>query len=73
MVQVRVSQNDRIQGLQVEGKLLPVAFTQGLEPLEETAVDEDAFGTGLDEVLGAGHGSGGSEKGELHGRCALAV
>src|SRR5581483_11307455 len=38
----------------------PVAQAEGLEPLEEAAVEEDPSGVALEEMLGAGDGAAGA-------------
>ena len=65
VVHVRVGQDHGVDGGRVDGQRVPVAPPQLLEPLEQPAVDEHAPVAGLDQVLGAGDGAGGTEEGQL--------
>ena len=62
MIEVRVREDDAIDGVGRHGKGSPVAQAEILEPLEHSAVNQDPPAIHLQQVLGAGDGPGGSEK-----------
>ena len=62
VVQVRMREDDGIDGVGRNGQGGPVAKPQLLEPLEQPAVEQRALSVDLEKVLGAGHGPGGSKK-----------
>ena len=62
MVKMRVGQHDRRDRRRVDGQRLPVALAQLFQSLEQTAVDEDPVSVDLQQVLGAGDGSGRAEE-----------
>ena len=66
MIDMSMGQNHRIQAGGRERQGHPIALTQGLEPLEQTAVDEHASGLGLDEIAGAGDGAYRTRKRDSH-------
>src|ERR1035441_2872855 len=69
VIQVRVRQNDRINVTRWNGSVLPVALAPFLRSLKKATVDQDLeslvaariIGC-VDQVLGAGHGAGCTEK-----------
>ena len=64
VIEVRVSQHDRGDRLWRNGKRLPVAKTQFLESLKQSAVNEHSASAVLQQVLGAGYRPRGAEKGQ---------
>ena len=65
VIDVRVAQDDGGERAGIEGRARPVPQAQGLEPLEEPAVEQQSAPAVLEEMLGAGDGAAcGSEKGE---------
>ena len=64
VVEVRVRQDDRRDRLGFNGKRVPVALAEILQALEQSAIDEHTGSPVLEEVLGAGHRTGGSKKGQ---------
>jgi hypothetical protein len=58
VVQVRVTQHHRVDGLGVDGGSGPVPEPQLLETLKQPAVQQDAGPVGGDEVFGSGDGAG---------------
>jgi hypothetical protein len=67
VVDVRVSQDYRIDGGRIDRERLPVAFPEALHALEQPAIDEDPLTGGLDEEARTGDRLGGSPEGDLHG------
>jgi hypothetical protein len=64
VVQVRVRQDDRVNGARLNRERLPVSFAKFLETLKKTAVDEHPVGARIEEMFGAGDRSGGPKEGE---------
>src|ERR1700733_3491926 len=69
MIEVRVSQNDRINCARRNRRVLPVAFAPFFLSLKESAVDKNAKSGGVvyvvscaDKVLRTGHSAGRAEK-----------
>lgn len=68
MVEMRVSQNDRIKGARIKRRCRPISFPQHLIALEETAIHENTPAIMLDEILRAGDTSRCAKKTEFHSR-----
>lgn len=67
MVDVGVGQQNEIQGLgAVEPVFVPVAQFDVAVALMHAAVDGEAGPAAFQHIARAGHGPGGSEKGNLH-------
>ena len=62
VIEVRVRQDDGVDPRRIDRKRPPVAISQLLETLEETAVDQNATVAEVEQMLRAGDGTGGSEK-----------
>ena len=58
VIEVGMGEDDRVDRVRVDGQRGPVEFAQVLDPLEQTAVDQDPGVVGLQQVLGAGDGAG---------------
>ena len=69
MIDVRVGQHDSMNRLGRYWQRRPIALAQLLETLEQTTVEQDSLSVDVEQVLGAGDGTGGSEKRQRrHGR-----
>jgi hypothetical protein len=55
VIQVSVGQDDGMYRRRLDGKGLPVSFPEVLEPLKESAVDQNPRTPVFDEVLRTGH------------------
>ncbi len=64
VIKVRMGQDDGVDGGRVDRQRLPVAEPQVLQALKQPAIDEDTPAADLEEVLGAGHRTGGAKKGQ---------
>ena len=62
VIDVRVRQDDGVDRLGRDRQRRPVALPQLLQALEQSAVEQDALAIDLEQMLGAGHRAGGSEK-----------
>lgn len=62
MVQVRMSQNDHVDAGRLDRQRLPIAQPQVLEPLKQSAIDQNPPTVDLEQVLGAGDRAGGAEE-----------
>src|SRR5687768_18547604 len=62
VVDVGMREDDDIDGFGWNGERSPVAQAEAFESLEQSAIDQDALAVDVQQVLGAGHGTGGSEK-----------
>jgi len=71
VVEVRMGQDDGVDGSGGDGQGLPVAKPQFLQSLEEPAVHEDAVIARVDEVFGPCDRSGGPQ--ESQGRHELTI
>ena len=67
MIDVRMGEDHGIDRRGVDGEPLPVLGPQGLRPLEEPTVDEQAGPGVFDQKSRACHRAGGPEKRQLHG------
>ena len=67
VIDVRVTQHDRVEGPGIRDTLGPVSESELLESLEESAVEEDSPLPGANQVHGTRDGSGGSEELERGG------
>ena len=65
VIEVRVRQDDRIDGVGRHGKRLPVPQPELLQSLEESAVDEHAAAAMFEQVFRAGDRARGAEKRQL--------
>src|SRR5688572_25470597 len=61
---MRVRQDDGVDPRRIDRKRRPVAIPQLFETLEEAAVDENPTVIDVEQMLGAGDGTGGSKKRE---------
>lgn len=66
VVQVGVGQHDGVQCRRIKGQGFPVLHAQRFVALEQAAVQEEAETLCGDEVPGAGNGSCGAEKLDVH-------
>ena len=57
VIDVRVGEDDRIDAAGIDRELGPVLQAQGLQTLEQSAVDEDFAPTELEQVARAGDGA----------------
>ena len=64
VIDVRVREDDGVDGLGRDRQRRPVAKAKFLQPLEQSAVEQDPLAVNFEEVLGAGHGARGSEEGQ---------
>ncbi len=62
VVDVRVADDDGVQGRGIEGRLRPVALAQALLALEQAAVEQDGLTAVPHQVLGARDRAGGTEE-----------
>src|SRR5581483_7659922 len=69
VVEVRMSEDHRVNISGRNRRWLPVSFSPLFRPLEQAAVDQDLksilpapIGSGVDQVLGTGHGAGCAQK-----------
>jgi hypothetical protein len=51
VIDVRVSNENRVERARIEWRILPVAFAEFLQSLKEPAVNQHACFIGLDQVL----------------------
>lgn len=65
-IKVRVSQDDGVNVFRIVGWPRPVAQTELFVALEQPAIDQDPASSALQQMLRAGDGAGGAEKGESH-------
>ena len=68
MIEVRMRQDHRMNRRGFNREWAPVALAQGLQPLKETAVNENPLIAGIEQVLRSGHGTGRAEKGQCRHR-----
>ena len=66
VVDVGVGEHHRVQGRGLDRQGGPVALAQGLEALEQAAVDQDAGVAGLDQGLAAGDRARSAQEGDPH-------
>src|SRR3954452_9727946 len=52
VIDVRVGEDDGVDGVGRDRQRAPIALAQLLETLEQTAIDEDALAVNVDEMLG---------------------
>jgi hypothetical protein len=64
---MRVRQHDGVDPLRVDRQRRPVAQTELLEALEQSAVDQDAVIVRLKEKLRSRHCSDSTKKGQIQG------
>ena len=62
VIDVRVREDDGVDRLGRDRQRRPVAQAQLLQALEQPAVEQDSLAIDFEEVLGAGHRAGGTEK-----------
>jgi hypothetical protein len=62
MIEVGVREDHRIDGVCGNRQRLPIPFTQLLQTLKQTAVDEHAVASCVEEMLGAGDGACGAKE-----------
>src|SRR5690349_16556048 len=68
---MRMREDDRIEHLGIERKLVPVAQPEFLQALKETAIDQDAPALGTDQKAAAGDGPGATQKSQHRGFAGL--
>jgi hypothetical protein len=62
VIEVCVREDNAVDAVGKNGKGRPVTQAKLFEPLEHSAVNQEPSAVDVQEVLGAGDGSGGSEK-----------
>ena len=62
VVDVGVGEEDPVDGGGIDRKAFPVALLERLGAFEETAIDEELFVFGFDEVFGTGDGARGTQE-----------
>ena len=65
MVEMRVRQDHGVDARRLDREGIPVAQAELLQPLEQTAIDEDPPSGRLDQVAGARDRAGAAEEGEM--------
>jgi hypothetical protein len=64
MVQMSVGQNDGLDRRRIDRQRFPVTLPQFLQPLKQTAVDQEPAAVDLEQVLRSSHRSRGAEEGQ---------
>src|SRR5262249_48155506 len=64
VIQVRVGEDHRVDGARGHRERLPVAGPKLLQALKQAAVHQNPAAGDVEEVLGAGDGAGGAQKGQ---------
>jgi len=62
VINVRVSDDDRVHGGCIEWRLLPIAIAQVVATLKQSAIDEHASAISFDQVLRSRNSSRGAPK-----------
>ena len=72
VIQVRVGQDERVNGGGIDRQRCPITQPQLFQPLKKPAIDEDSASVSFEEVLGARDSAGGAEKRQARRRHVLA-
>ncbi len=71
VIDVRVSENDPVDGGRIDGEFVPVALFELVRALEEAAVDEQAFAASLDEIFRSGNRARRAQKRDFRHRADI--
>ena len=71
VIEVRVRENHRLDGIRPDRKRLPVSLTEILQSLKEATIDEQPSPVHLEQVLGSGDGARRAEKSQRHAKSPI--